>query len=265
LIPKCIHYCWFGGARLPKSAGEYILTWKKQCPDYKIIEWNEKNFDLKSNTYCSEAYKAGKWAFITDYVRLWAIFNYGGIYMDTDVEVLKPLDIFLKHPAFSGFESNSTIPTGIMGGIAGHSWYKKLLAYYHNRHFILPDNGYDMTTNVTTITNITGSMYDIILNNTFQEFDDGLVFYPSDYFCPKSKTGSINKIVNTYTIHHFAGSWTPKPTRVYVTLRDSFVKSFGYTLGRILAIPVFVVTKLLTDGFPGLKAAFKNKLSKSKQ
>jgi mannosyltransferase OCH1-like enzyme len=262
LIPRLIHYCWFGETHLPKSAEECILTWKKYCPDYNIIEWNEKNFDLESNTYISEAYKAKKWAFISDYARLWIIHKHGGIYMDTDVEVLKPLDTFLKHDAFSGFESNNTIPTGIMGGIAGHIWYKKLLEYYNHRHFILPDNRYDMTTNVTIITNITSGMYNIILNNTFQEFDDGLVFYASDYFCPKSKTGAINKTVNTYTIHHFAGSWIPKPTQIYVKLRDNFIKSFGYTLGRILAIPVFLVTKLLTDGFVGLKAAFKKKIFK---
>ena len=111
MIPKIIHYCWFGGKPLPELAQKCIASWKKYCPDYEIKEWNESNFNLNSCDYVREAYEAKKWAFITDYVRLYAMVTEGGIYMDTDVEVIKPLDPFLKHKAFSGFEDEVSIPT----------------------------------------------------------------------------------------------------------------------------------------------------------
>ena len=115
MIPKIIHYCWFGGNPLPEDAKRYIATWKKYCPDYEIREWNEHNFDVTQNTYCYEAYKAKKWVFVTDYVRLKVLHDCGGIYMDTDVEVCKALDPFLRYSAFSGFETENKISTGILG------------------------------------------------------------------------------------------------------------------------------------------------------
>ena len=116
MIPKKIHYCWFGGNPLPPLAVKCIESWKKYLPDYEIKEWNESNFDLNYNDYVREAYEAKKWAFITDVVRLYAMVTEGGIYMDTDVEVLKPLDELLQYDAVSGFESSSRIPTGFGRG-----------------------------------------------------------------------------------------------------------------------------------------------------
>lgn len=114
MIPKKIHYCWFGGNPLPPLAVKCIESWKKYCPDYEIKEWNESNFDLNCNEYVREAYEAKKWAFITDVVRLYAMVTEGGIYMDTDVEVLRPLDDLLVYEAVSGFETKTRIPTGLM-------------------------------------------------------------------------------------------------------------------------------------------------------
>ena len=111
MIPKKIHYCWFGGNPYPDDFKQYLESWKENCPNYEYIEWNEKTFDIKCNKYVEEAYTSKKWAFVTDYVRLWAIYNFGGIYMDTDVEVLKPLDSFLLNEAFSGFERPNAVPT----------------------------------------------------------------------------------------------------------------------------------------------------------
>lgn len=127
MIPKKIHYCWFGGNPYPEDFLKYLESWKKYCPNYEIIEWNEKTFDINLNKYVKEAYECKKWAFVTDYVRLWAIYNYGGIYMDTDVEVLRPLDSFLECQAFSGFERENAVPTGIMAGEKGQSAIKDLL------------------------------------------------------------------------------------------------------------------------------------------
>ena len=207
MIPKIIHYCWFGGNPLPEDAKQCINSWKKYCPDYVIKEWNESNFDINSVPYVREAYEARKFAFVTDYVRLYALYNEGGIYMDTDVEVIKPLDRFLVHVAFSGFEDETAVPTGIMASEKGGKWAKENLEYYNDKHFFNSDGSLNMTTNVATITNYM-KQHGIKLNNTFQDFSGLITFYPKDYFCPKSHyTGEIKLTNNTYTIHHFAGSW----------------------------------------------------------
>ena len=207
LIPKIIHYCWFGGNPIPQSALEYIETWKKYCPDYEIIQWDETNFDVTSIPYTHEAHQSKKWAFITDYVRLYVLYNYGGIYMDTDVEVTKNLDKLLGQQAFSGFESSNIIPTGIMGSAPKNPWIGYLLSYYDNKHFVV-DGDMDLTPNTITITQMTKEKYGIKLNDTLQSFDSHFVMYPHDYFCPKNvKTGIISCTKNTYAIHHFAASW----------------------------------------------------------
>lgn len=176
-------------------------------PDYEIREWNEHNFDIDSNVYVKEAYKARKFAFVTDYVRLYALYHEGGIYMDTDVEVLKSLDRFLIHSAFSGFEDDKMIPTGIMASEKGGKWAKDNLAYYADRHFLKPDGALDLTTNVVTLTRYM-LKEGLQQNNTYQDFPDLITFYPKDFFCPKShKNGKIYLTENTYTIHHFSGSW----------------------------------------------------------
>lgn len=117
MIPKSIHYCWFGGSPLPDDVKKYIESWKRFCPDYEIRQWNEYNFDVNENQYCSEAYRAKKWAFVSDYARLKILYDNGGIYMDTDVEVVRSLDPLLQYRAFSGFESEHAISTGAMGSI----------------------------------------------------------------------------------------------------------------------------------------------------
>ena len=129
MIPKTIHYCWFGGNPLPDLAVKCIDSWKKYCPDYEIKEWNEKNFNLDACPYVREAYEAKKWAFVSDYARLYAMVTEGGIYMDTDVEVLKPLDEYLDNLAFSGFQTEKEIPTGIMACEKGFPLFNSDLYY----------------------------------------------------------------------------------------------------------------------------------------
>ena len=169
MIPKIIHYCWFGNNPLPPIAEKCLKSWQKYCPDYELKLWNEKTFDIRCNDYVKEAYEAKKFAFVTDYVRLWAIYHYGGIYMDTDVEVLKPLDRFLVHPAFSGFEGPQRIPTGIMASEKHGKWAGQELEYYQNRHFLKEDGTLDLTTNVTIITdNLVNDGF--VLNNCCSSF-----------------------------------------------------------------------------------------------
>ncbi len=226
MIPKRIHYCWFGRKPLPELAQRCIASWHKYLPDYEIKEWNEDNFDLNSNTYVKEAYNAKKYAFVTDYVRLYALYHEGGIYMDTDVEVLKPLDKFLCHTAFSGFEDEKNVPTGIMASIAGGSWAKENLLYYNNRHFIINGN-FDLTTNVQIITNYMISK-GLRQDNSFQDFQDLITIYPKDYFCPKSyHNGKIYLTEYTYTIHHFAGSWLSNKKKIYMLVERYMGQNFA--------------------------------------
>ena len=206
MIPKTIHYCWFGGNPLPKLAVKCIDSWKKYCPDYEIIEWNENNFDLNMCPYIKEAYENRKWAFITDFVRLHVLYNYGGIYMDTDVEVITPLDQFLNEEGFSGFENEHSVPTGIMAAAKNNEFIGKLLADYDGRHFVLEDGSLDMTTNTAVITKL-AEENGLQLNNEKQTVCD-FTFYPRDYFCPKdSRTLKVHLTSNSATIHHFNGSW----------------------------------------------------------
>ena len=212
MIPKKIHYCWFGKGKMPTKAIECIESWKKILPEYELVEWNEDNFDINAIPYVREAYENKKYAFVTDYVRLYAMYNFGGIYMDTDVEVLKPLDQFLDNVAFSGFESSQLIPTGIMASEKGFPLYKEFLDYYNDRHFVKPDGSFDMTTNVIIMTTI-ADKHGLVHNGKMQVID-GWALYPSDYFCPlNDATGKLDMTKNTAVIHWFAKSWVSAKDR----------------------------------------------------
>lgn len=232
MIPKIIHYCWFGRGELPPLAKKCLGSWKKYCPDYEIKEWNEDNFNLDLYPYAREAYDKRKFAFVTDVVRLYVLYHEGGIYMDTDVEVLKPLDRFLSHHAFSGYEDEQFVPTGIMGSEKGGRWAKENLAYYDGRHFLKEDGSMDLTTNVKIITNYLLS-FGLKQNNTYQDFPGLITLYPKDYFCPKSYVdGKVSLTSNTYTIHHFAGSWLSQK----VKFRIKFVRLIGEKPAKALRI-----------------------------
>lgn len=192
---------------MPEQAVKCIESWKKVMPDYELKEWNEDNFNIESNLYVKQAYESRKFAFVTDYVRLYALYIEGGVYMDTDVETLKPYDPFLIHLAVSGFETDGNVPTGMMAAEKGAVWAKDLLAGYANRTFIKKDGSFDMTTNTAVITEYMLSK-GLILNNQYQDIPGLCTMYPAEYFCPKDhRTGKIKCTKKTVCIHHFAGSW----------------------------------------------------------
>ena len=218
-IPKVIHYCWFGKGKMPPLAEKCIASWKKYCPDYEIVCLNEDNFDVSENRYAKEAYNAGKWAFVSDYVRLKVLYENGGIYLDTDVEIIKPIDDLIKENGYMGFDDNGVISTGL--GFAcekGNELVKILLADYDDISFVRPDGSYDITPcpdrNTQTMVKLG---FDLEKKN---QIFMGIHMLPEDYLCPmKYYTGKKIITKNTYSIHHFCASWTSATAK-----RTLFVK-----------------------------------------
>lgn len=206
-IPKIIHYCWFGGQPKPELAEKCIRSWKKFCPDFEIREWNEHNFDVTAAPkYVQQAYALKRWAFVSDYVRLKALTELGGVYMDTDVEVVKPLEPYLVHTAFAGFEHPERVQTGLLACEKGFPLFLDFMAYYDTASFLQSDGTPDVTTNVQVLTRLCRER-GMICNDQFQVIDD-LAIYPREIFCPVDfETKKLKKTRKTVTIHWFSGSW----------------------------------------------------------
>ena len=248
MIPKIIHYCWFGRGPMPELAQRCIESWKKFCPDYEIVAWNEDTFNIEDNPYVQEAYTSRKYAFVTDFVRLYALNQYGGVYMDTDVELLAPIDEFLSLEAFSGFESKTRVPTGLMASEKGTPLLTELLAYYDNRHFILEDGSLDLKTNIETITSIL-EKHGLQKTGTKQTIA-GLTLFPSEYFCPKDcNTKKLHLTPNSKAIHHFDGSWVPVENRIWAEKHRKLSRFFGARIAEY----ILVLQKIYHEvGFTGI-------------
>lgn len=206
MIPKKIHYCWFGDKPLSDKEEKYMKSWQQYCPDYEIKRWNEKNFDIQAFSYVKKAYDLKQWAFVSDVARLYALMTEGGIYLDTDMEIIRPLDYFLQFPAFLGFEIETRIATGIMGSEAHHPFITELFHDYEERPFQRAEKTEDVETNVIRITKILQT-YGLKPNNTKQRIRD-IEIFPRDTFSPKNYyTRKIDATENTYAIHQFSGSW----------------------------------------------------------
>ena len=215
MIPQIIHYCWFGGNPLPPLAKKCIKSWKKYCKGYEIIRWDESNFDIASAPlYVRQAYEAKKWAYVTDYVRLQVVYENGGIYFDTDVEVIKPFDSLLRNKAFFGFEDNDFVNTGIgFGAEKNISVLKDLMNQYSSISLYNSNGEIDKTPCPVRNTEVFLN-HGLKQNGKKQIIDDGVCVFSSDYFCPKSFIdGIIRKTENTYSIHHFDASWLSKESQ----------------------------------------------------
>lgn len=210
MIPQKIHYCWFGKGEMPELVMKCIESWHRFMPDYEYKMWNEENFDVDMVPYTKEAYESRKYAFVSDYVRLWALEQEGGLYLDTDVEVFKSFDDLLGYKAFAGFEGSKHLPVGtcVMASEAHGEWVTEQLAAYRDRHFINADGSFDITTNVQFITaNMRGSGF--VQDGKEQEYKDLHVF-PVEYFSPRHTTGEYIKTGNTYCDHLGMGTWDDK-------------------------------------------------------
>ena len=223
MIPKTIHYCWFGRGEKPKLAEKCIASWKKYCPDYEIIEWNEDNFDVYMNGYTRMCYEQKKYAFLSDYVRLLVVAEHGGIYFDTDVELLKSVDPLLEHPAWFGFENLQFVATGLgFGAEAGNPVVRAMLAEY--APLLEGDQG---VIGCPTLNTRALVKHGLKLDGTYQALEHAVV-YPVEYFNPyDDPTGRLNKTKNTYSVHWYAKSWLSKGAILRSTITKPFHRLFG--------------------------------------
>lgn len=280
MIPKIIHYCWFGGNPLPEDAVKCISSWRKYFPDYEIKEWNESNFDLNSCDYVKEAYQAKKWAFVSDYARFDILYKYGGLYFDTDVEVVKSFDDILAKGGFMGQEAGASsgvnptsniagsLESGVVAnpglGIAvapGLRLYREILDQYKSLHF-LKDGVIDTTTICTYTTNILKKYGYDEYKKDIQEVA-GITIYPPEYFCPQNcNTGEMKITENTRSIHHYSASW-------YSVWEDAIAKiekcknrnGIEFKVRRICSFPFRVANKVDKMGWKKTFSFVRKKIS----
>jgi hypothetical protein len=262
-IPKIIHYCWFGGSDMPDKNIKCIDSWKKYCPDYEIKRWDETNYDINKNLYMKQAYEAKKWAFVSDYARLDIIYNFGGIYLDVDVEIIKNLDPLLENEAFMGFESTQFVALGLgFGAIKGNIHIGKMIDIYNKMLFLNQDGTYNMTT-IPVISTEYLEKIGLVRNGNKQTVDNILVL-STDYLCPKEfETGKININKNTYSIHHFDASWLSaydyKIHLIQLKLNKYRPKSVAWFLLVIYRKAYTVKNLLYTKKYNELMAVIKSK------
>ena len=227
-IPKKIHYCWFGKKEKPDIVKRCIKSWNEKLKGYEIIEWNEDNFDINSNKFVKEAYNLGKFAFVSDYVRVYALYNYGGIYLDTDVEVYKEFsEDILSNSSFWGFEEKEFIATSTIGACKGNTLIKQFLDSYNEKSFLKADGSMDTLTNVAIVSEIMKSL-GVKLDGNYQKLEGIATVYPQEYFSPYDYINCYSKETeNTYTIHHYYKSWLPKSARIKTFIKKVLAKCIG--------------------------------------
>ena len=222
MIPKIIHYCWFGRKPIPTLYEKYIESWKIYLPNYEIKEWNEDNFDVNCTSFCEEAYEKGKFAYVSDYARLRVLYDHGGVYFDTDVEVIRPMEDLIEKGPWMGIEKHTSSPdeedmVALGLGFAvepRNPIIKEIMAYYENHHYTYPDGHLEQITIVLITTDILRkhgkpSRVDVPINVA------GITIYPWEWFCPQEGLwGNVQITENTYTIHHFSATWMSRIDRI---------------------------------------------------
>ncbi len=229
IVPGNIHYCWFGRNPMPERFKGNIETWKRICPNYEIIRWDESNYDYTKNSYMKQAYEAGKWGFVPDFARLDIINTYGGIYLDTDIELRKPLDDFLRFRLFCGFENAWFVNFGLgFGGTAGHPILQEMMDLYDKTDFLRQDKTLNLTASPVYQTRILAE-HGLIRNGSCQKRDDFAVF-SAEYFSPINAYGIGKITANTYSVHQYAATWFGEKEKA---VKERTAKSVKYVMERI--------------------------------
>lgn len=235
MIPKKIHYMWFGGNPLPESTKKYIESWKKFCPDYEIKQWDETNFDVHSCKYVEEAYNAKKWAFVVDYVRFYVLYNEGGIYVETDTEIIRNIDILRTHNAFFGRAGEDmTLP--IIGFVKGAQIGKDMMEIYEKNSFLKADGSYNYKTVNQNLFELLRDSYALDVNETqdIQVLKDDITVYPERYlYSCDSATGMITLNPDLFVIHYADASWLDEENKDSLLLRRKLVKILGIKMGSL--------------------------------
>ena len=242
MIPKIIHYCWFGKNPLPPLAVKCIESWKKYLPDYEIKEWNEDNFDVNIIPYTQEAYEAKKYAFVSDYARFWILYKYGGLYFDTDVEVIKPMDDIIAKGPFMGCENEvdhkgatalAVAPGLGLGVNPGLGLYKEMLDLYEGMRFVKENGGLNTTTVVEYTSNL---LYKRGLENKSEiQFVGEIYIYPKEYFCPMDfHTKKITITSKTVSIHHYSASWQTPIMKFKIMVAKCLGKRLSHLILKII-------------------------------
>jgi hypothetical protein len=251
MIPKIIHFCWLSDDEFPPLIKRCMDTWKVKLPDYEFVHWNREKFNLDSNIWVKQAFETKKYAFAADYIRLYAVYHYGGIYLDTDIEVVKSFDDLLNRPYFAGAEGEGIIEAGVFGAEKHSLWVKQCLDYYKDKTFIQSDGSFD------TLTLPRIMMQQISLIKTFKELfpkdispqeqanqKDFMYMFPKDFFCAKNHgTGQIEQTNNTYCIHHFAMSWVNKNHTMLPNLKRKLMNIFGVKFVNVI-ISLFALRQI---------------------
>ena len=233
-IPKIIHYCWLSNDPFPKDIAAFITSWKKILPDYEFMLWDLKRDQVGENVWVKQSFEAKKYAFAADYIRIYALYQYGGIYLDTDVEVVKNFDDLLHLPYFVGTEGGNWIEAAVLGAEKGADWLKDILAYF-DKPFVNSDGSYAMITLPQVMNSIIERKRKISVSDKKEIFEDinrnyqsHFYLFQEDFFSPKNMgTGIISKTSNTYAIHHFAMSWIPTNKKIVPNMKRALMKAFG--------------------------------------
>lgn len=255
MIPKILHYCWFGGNSIPEKGLVCIESWKKFCPDYEIKRWDESNY-FTENLYAKEALKFKQWAFYSDYARLDIIYKYGGIYLDVDVELVKSLDYLLNNVCYLGMETSGYINTGLgFGAIKGDINIGKMLAQYDDIHFALDDDSFDKLPCPTRNT-APFLTYGYHMKCSSVQHLNHATIYPPEFFCPLDYyTNKLTLTENTFSIHHYHSSWKPEKERQFFQqekkLGSYIGNKFAHYVIRFISLPYRVRKKIKEKGVKG--------------
>ncbi|MEG1947704.1 MAG: glycosyltransferase [Lachnospiraceae bacterium] len=262
MIPRKIHYCWFGNSPLPEKDQKCIESWKKYCPDYEIVEWNEQNYDINQCIYMKEAYHNRKWGFVPDYARYDIIYREGGIYLDTDVEIIRNIDELLKYEGFMGFESDKYVAAGLgFGAEAGNKVLKEMRDAYHQISFVREDGSLNLKPSPQYTTESLQKM-GLRADGSSQQIN-GMKIFSSEYLAPLCYANNKLKITkNTYSIHWYHASWYGEEERRIMQRVQKVNRIFGVTLGRGVNRIINAIYIIKDDGFKELGCRIKKKVGK---